>query len=224
MDFNEGLPCSKNANSILVIVDKFTRYGHFVSLSHPYTATTVAALFMDTMYKLHGVPAGIISDRDSIFTCNFWQQLFMLSGTLKMSSSYHPQTDGQTKRVNQCLKTFLRCFVNACPGKWKLWLASAEFWYNTSFQSSLGCSPFEALYGRQPSLLGLSPPDAAAGNLQTWLTEHALMNQLIRQHLCRAQEHMKRQADKHRSEGVHGRGYGISQTPTLCSILSHGQS
>jgi hypothetical protein len=119
-----------------------------------------------------------------------------------MSSSYHLQSDGQTKWVNQCLETFLRCFVPACPGKWKLWLASPEFWYNMLFHSSLGRTSFEAMYGRQPHLLGLSPPDAAAGNLQSWLTEHALMNRLIKQHLSRAQEHMKRQADKRRSERV----------------------
>jgi hypothetical protein len=128
MDFIEGLPKSANASCILVIVDKFTKFGHFIPLSHPYTASSVASVFMQIIYKLHGLPASIISDRDPIFTSNFWQSLFKLSGVnLKMSSSFHPQTDGQTGHLNQCLKTFLRCFVHACPRKWKEWLPAAEF-------------------------------------------------------------------------------------------------
>jgi hypothetical protein len=117
-----------------------------------------------------------------------------------MSSSYHPQTDGQTGHLNQCLKTFLRCFVHACPRKWKEWLPAAEFWYNTSFHSALGRSPFEAMFGRQPRLLGIDPTPAAHGHLEDWLTERATINQLIHQHLIRAQTRMKHQADKNRLE------------------------
>jgi hypothetical protein len=141
MDFIDGLPLAANASCILVVVDKFTRFAHFILVSHPYTAYPVAVAF----YRLHGLLASIISDRDPVFTSKFWQSLFKLAGTtLKLSSSYHPQTDGPTKRVNQCLETFLRCFVHACPKKWKDWLPAVEFWYNTSFHSSLGRSPFEA--------------------------------------------------------------------------------
>jgi hypothetical protein len=117
-----------------------------------------------------------------------------------MSSSYHPQTDGQTERLNQCMETFLCCFVHACPKKWKEWLPVAEFWYNTSFYSTLGRSPFEALFGRQPRLLGLDPTPVAIGNLDDWLTERATMNQLIHQHMVHAQSRMKSQADKKRLE------------------------
>jgi hypothetical protein len=120
MDFIEGLPRSGAASCILVIVNKFTNFSHFIALAHPYTASLVASVFMDVVYKLHGLPAAIISDCDVVFTSRFWQQLFKLLGTkLQMSSSYHPQTDGQMECVNQCLETFLRCFVHACPGKWK---------------------------------------------------------------------------------------------------------
>jgi hypothetical protein len=149
MDFIDGLPRSGSANCIFVVVDKFSKYGHFIPLLHPYTAATVAHSFIDNVYKLHGLPAVIISDRDPVFTSKLWQHLFKLTGTqLQLSSSYHPQTDGQTERVNQCLETFLRCFASACPRKWKEWLPAAEFWYSTSFHSALGRSPFEVLYGR----------------------------------------------------------------------------
>lgn len=163
MDFIEGLPRSANCNTILVVVDRFSKFAHFLPLSHPFTASTVAKLFLDQVYKLHGLPRAIVSDCDKIFTSHFWQLLFKLSGTaLQLSSSYHPQTDGQTERVNQCLETFLRCFIHSCPHRWKHWLPLAEYWYNTSSHSALGHSPFEVLYGFPPRHLGLNPDDAAA--------------------------------------------------------------
>jgi transposase InsO family protein len=121
LDFIECLPKSGNSDCILVVVDKFTRYGHFIPLSHPYTTSTIAMAFLNEVYRLHGLPSAIISDRDPVFTSKFWRSLFKLAGIkLKLSSSYHPQTDGQTECVNQCLETYLRCFVHSCPKKWKL--------------------------------------------------------------------------------------------------------
>jgi hypothetical protein len=168
----EGLPRSANTNCILVVVDKFTRYAYFIPLLHHYTASSIAQAFMKSVYRLHGLPTAIISSCDPIFTSKFWSTLFKLAGTsLKMSSSYHPQSDGQTKCVNQCMEMFLRCFVHACPSKWKMWLSTTEFWYNTSFHFALRSSPFEALYGRQPRLLDVSPNQVPAGNLDDWLAE-----------------------------------------------------
>lgn len=142
LDFIKGLPRSTNYNCILVVIDKFSKYGHFLPLLHPFTAPKVAKLFLDQVYQLHGLPTNIIFDWDRIFTGLFWQQLFQLTDTrLCMSSAYHPQSDGQTERLNQCLETFLRCFVHACPVKWSKWLSVAEYWYNTSFHSALGRTP-----------------------------------------------------------------------------------
>ena len=104
-----------------------------------------------------------------------------------MSSAYHPQSDGQTERVNQCLETFLRCFVHACPTHWSQWLSMAEYRYNTSSHSALGRSPFEVLYGFPPRHLGVPSSSAALPELSHWLEERELMHQLVKQHLLRAQ-------------------------------------
>lgn len=91
MDFVEGLPKSKSFNCILVVVDRFSKYAHFLPLTHPFIALQVATLFMDNIFKLHGLPKSIVSDRDRIFTSKMWRGLFHLLGTeLYMSSAYHP--------------------------------------------------------------------------------------------------------------------------------------
>jgi hypothetical protein len=202
LDFVEGLPKSGSFNCILVVVDKFSKVAHFIPLKHPFTALLVARAYMDNIYKLQGMPVSLVSDRDRVFTSNLWKELFGLSGvTLHMSSSYHPQSNGQTERVNQCLETFLRCFVHAIPSKWHSWLPLAEFWYNTSEHSALGRSPFEVLYGRSPQHFGLdSASTCASADLSSWLAEREVMQALVKQQLYRAQDRMKRQADKGRSE------------------------
>lgn len=155
LDFIEGLPVSNRYDTILVIIDKFSKYGHFVPLKLPFTAHKVAQAFLDNVYCRHGMPQVLISDRDKVFTSAFWQSLFKLAdATLNLSSSYHPQTDGQTERLNQCLETYLRCMVHATPRQWARWLPLAEYWYNTTHHSALGRSPFEVLFGRTPRHFG----------------------------------------------------------------------
>jgi len=118
-----------------------------------------------------------------------------------MSSSYHPQTDGQTERLNQRLETYLRCLVQTCPSKWCQWISLAEYWYNTTYHSALGKTPFEVLYGHPPKHFGIVPADASSvTDLQEWLNERSAMTDIIQQHHLRAQQRMKDQADKHRVE------------------------
>lgn len=119
MDFIEGLPKSASFDCILVIVDKFSKFAHFLPLKHPFTAFGVAQLFMEHIHSIHGLPQAIVSDRDRVFTSSLWKELFRRAGTqLRMSSSYHPQSDGQTERVNQCLEMYLRCAVSSTPQRW----------------------------------------------------------------------------------------------------------
>lgn len=143
MDFIEGLPCSHGYEVIMIIVDHLSKYAHFLPLSHPYRVTSVAKLFLDNVFKLHGMPLSSVNDRDPVFTSAFWKELFRLQDThLKHSSAYHPQTDRQSEVVNQCLETYLRCFIGTRPLDGVKWQSLAEWWYNTNFHLSPGISPF----------------------------------------------------------------------------------
>ena len=158
MDFIEGLPQSEGKNTIMVVVDRFTKYAHFISLTHPFDAPKVARLFIDQVSKLHGMPQNMLSDRDRIVVSQFWWELFTkLGAKLDYSTVYHPQIDGQTERMNQVLEMYLRCVTHLEPKKWNSWLSLAEWWYNTTFHTAIQMSPFEALYGTKPPQLALGP-------------------------------------------------------------------
>jgi hypothetical protein len=173
-------------------------------LKHPLSATQVAQVFLDGINKLHGLPHCIISDHDKIFTSVLWQELFRLTDTqLMMSSAYHPQTDGQTERLNQCLEAFLRCSTHANPAQWHKWLPLAEYWCNTSYHSALQRSPFETLYGHVPRHFGTpDPATTTPPELADLLQQRAATMELLQQQLLRAQARMCKQADKHRVERV----------------------
>ena len=154
MDFIEGLPKSGGQETIFVVVDCFSKYAHFLGLKHPFDAKIVADLFVKEVVRLHGFPQSIVSNRDKIFLSNFWKELFRLVETkLNRSTAYHPQTDGQPEVVNRSVKIYLRCFCGERPRECIKWLSWAEYWYNTTYQRSLGMSPFQAVYGRTPPAL-----------------------------------------------------------------------
>jgi hypothetical protein len=200
MDFIEGLPKSEGYDTILVVVDRFSKYAHFIPLHHPFTATIVAHAIFDTVVKLHGLPKSIVSDKDKVFTGHFWTELLKLMGiTLNLTTTYHPQTDGKSERVNQCLEMFLRCAAYQTPRKWTKWLAQAELWYNTSYHSSLQCSPFKALYGYDPNMIA-APANFETSNksIADWAQEREAYNEVLRDHLLTTQNKMKVQADKQR--------------------------
>jgi hypothetical protein len=159
MGFITGLPKSGNKLVIMVVVDLLSKYSHFCALQHPFTASTVAQLFIDQVFKLHSMPHSIVYDRDPTFTSNFWQELFKLHGTqLHLNTNYHPQTDGQMEVVNNCLETYLRCFASEKQHQWAQWLPLAEWWYNTSYHTTTRMTPFEVVYGQKPpSVLSYLP-------------------------------------------------------------------
>jgi hypothetical protein len=171
-------------------------------MSHPYTASSVAQAFFDNVFKFHGMPKTIVSDRDRVFLSDFWQQLFKLQGTsLHFSSSYHPQTDGQTEVINRCLQTYLRCFVSLRPKDWMQFLTLAEYWHNTNVNSSTGYTPFEAVYGcKPPKLVPYIDQSSSLPQLDELLSTRSSILQLLRQNLSEAQNRMKIFADRKRTE------------------------
>uniref|UniRef100_A0A453JGS9 Integrase catalytic domain-containing protein n=1 Tax=Aegilops tauschii subsp. strangulata TaxID=200361 RepID=A0A453JGS9_AEGTS len=148
------------------------------------------------------MPEYIVSDRDPVFTSNFWQTLTQRTGTqLNMSSAYHPATYGQTERVNQQVECYLRSFISSHPSKWSKWLSMCEFWYNTNWHSAVGKSPFEVLYGHSPRYFGISVSDTVAPvDIQKWMQDSEVVVASVKQHLLRAQQRMKHMADKNGTE------------------------
>jgi hypothetical protein len=151
----------------------------------------VARVFVDNIVKLHGMPHSITSDRDAIFTSNFWQLLLKVLGTkLQYTMAYHPQTDGQSERVNQCLEMFLRCAAQDEPKQWRALLPLAEFCYNSTFHTALGCSLFKALYGHEPNL-GALPAVEEESLVASVLWDLATQLDILKQRLTEARNRMK---------------------------------
>ena len=149
LDFVVGLPLTSHIhNVILVIVDKLTKSAHFILVRDTYDVTDVVHVFISEVICLHGLPKKIISDRDSQFTSRFWTSLQSMLGTqLNLSTTYHPETDGKTERVNQVMEDILRMYVMDNQTLWEKYLPLVEFAYNNSFHSSIGIPPNEYLYG-----------------------------------------------------------------------------
>lgn len=202
MDFIEGLPKSHRYSLLFVVVDRLSKYAYFIPLSHPYTATTVAQAFMTNIFRLHGLPKSFVSDRDTTFTSAFWRELFKAQGTkLTYSTTYHPQTDGQTEIVNKCVEGYLQCFVSDKPKEWVMWVPLAEWWYNTNYHCSTKFTPFEVVYGTQPPRLlpyELGTTKVAAVDETLHTREQMLV--LLKENMHKAQNHMRKYADLNRSE------------------------
>ena len=150
MDFIVQLPTCRGYDRIWVIVDRFSKMAHFIPLKKT-TAKSLADEFVKEIWRLHGLPEGIVSDRDPIFVGNFWRDVEKLLGIeARRSTAFHPQTDGQTERVNQVLEQYLRAFVNWEQDNWVDLLPFAEYCYNNTEHSATKQTPFFGCYGRHP--------------------------------------------------------------------------
>ena len=157
LDFITGLPPSrfrgKVFDSILVLVDRYTKMARYVPTTKEIDAPELAELFMLHVVKDFGIPKGMTSDRGSVFTSKFWATLcFYLKVRRRLSTAFHPQTDGQTENLNQTLEQYLRCYASYQQDDWAPKLALAEFTYNNSCHTTTGMSPFYALYGFHPNV------------------------------------------------------------------------
>ena len=206
MDFITSLPRTKKGfDSILVVVDKFSRMVHFIPTTTNVDATQVATLIIDSIVRLHGVPEAIISDRDPKFTGKFWQSFWsQLGTTLVMSTAFHPQTDGQTERTNRTLEQILRAYVNIKQNDWDQRLAMAELSINNSVHASTGYTPFYLNNGYELSL----PMDHALAGIypNNNPTAKERINQLEEDRLLayknieKAQEYQIKYANQHRRD------------------------
>ena len=149
MDFIESFPeTAEGYSSCWVIVDRFTKMAHFIPLKGKPDAHNLATIFAHEIWRLHGLPSDIVSDRDSRFTSKFWQSLLELLGIKsKMSTAFHPQTDGQTERMNQVLEAYVWAFCHYDQSDCADILPFAEYAYNNSAHSATSFSPFYANYG-----------------------------------------------------------------------------
>jgi hypothetical protein len=183
-------------------VDRLTKVAHFIPVKTTYTSGQLADLYLSRIVSLHGIPKTIVSDRGTQFTSRFWRSLHQDLGTkLAFSTAYHPQTDGQTERVNQILEDMLRACVLAYGAKWEDCLPFAEFSYNNSYQASLQMAPFEALYGRKyRTPLNWSETGDSTIFGPDILQEAEEKVRMIRDYLKAAQSRQKSYADKRRRE------------------------
>jgi hypothetical protein len=185
MDFVEGFPKVGGKSVVLTIVDHLSKYAHFITLGHPYTAMSITKAFFEHVIRLHGIPASIVSDRDPIFTSAIWQELFRLCGTqLRLSSAFHPQTDGLSEVMNRIITVYLHCLAGDRPKSWLQWLSWTEYCYNTSYQTALKATPF------QPGATRVAAVEHQLRDRDTFLSE-------IKDRLLQAQTIMKTAHDEY---------------------------
>jgi transposase InsO family protein len=151
MDFMVSLPPSRGFDAIMVVVDRFSKMAHFIPTKDEATAQETGRLFFTHVFKLHGLPKDIVSDRDPKFTSKFWRALWKRMGSeLKMSTSFRPQTNGQTERVNLVIQQFLRNYVATDQQDWVDHLELAEFCYINSKHSATRSTLFQMVIGKSP--------------------------------------------------------------------------
>ncbi|GJW67106.1 reverse transcriptase [Tanacetum coccineum] len=171
MDFREKLPNSQGKTVIMVVVDRLSKYAHFMPLSHPFNANQVAQVFLDGVYKIHGLPESIVSDRD--------------------------KSDGKTEVVNRCLG----CMCGEKPKEWVKWLPLAEFFYNTNFHSAINTTPYETVYCQIPPIhIPYVPGDSRVESVDRTLQNREEAINMLNFYMKRAQDRMKSQADKLRTD------------------------
>jgi hypothetical protein len=202
LDFVTALPRVRGGfDSILVVVDRLTKVAHFIPVKSTATAVDIARVFVREIFRLHGMPKVLVSDRDVKFTSHFWGAFFDAVGTtLKMSTAYHPETDGQTERVNQVMEDMLRMYCLEEPSKWYEYLPLVEFAYNNTHHSSLGMTPFSALYGQEVvSPVTWCDPVGRVEISKEMLDNMEDQSKKIKINLRKAQSRQKSYADRARS-------------------------
>ena len=201
VDFIMKLLVSKGHDSILVVCDRFSKMSHFVATTEKTMAEGLARLFRDNMWKLHGLPESVISDRGSQFAVGLTKELNkMLGMETKLSMAYHLETDGQMERTNQELEQYLRMYVNHRQNNWSEWLVTAEFAFNNKVHTATKMSPLQVNYGKEPRMGFDIRKKRKNEKAEEFAKEMKERHEEARAALVRSQEKMKRQADRSRKK------------------------
>ncbi|KAL6223457.1 hypothetical protein ACLB2K_006844 [Fragaria x ananassa] len=212
LDFVTGLPrTQRNKDSIMVVVDRFSKMSHFIPCNKTNDASHIADLYFKEVVKLHGIPKTITFNRDSKFIGHFWRTLWRKLGTKQQfSSSHHPQTDGQTGVVNRSLGNLLRSLVGKNLCQWDMILAQAEFAYNKSPSQTTGTSPFFIVDGRNPiSPLDLVPLPTTiqfGGDAADQAKYIKKLHEQVRNDILKKNAQYQAQANKHRKPAIFKEG------------------
>lgn len=200
LDFITDLPPTRGFDSVLVVVDRFTKMVHFVPCRKEISGHATAELFLTHIVRLHGLPEDVISDRGPQFVSHFWRRLLEILGTAtKLSTAHHPQTDGQTERVNQVLEQYLRCVISYQQDDWLTFLPMAEFAYNNSRHTSTSVTPFFANYGFHPRFSFSIPTTSVNPSAEERARRLKDLHQDLSLELSLACARHKDQADRRRS-------------------------
>jgi len=201
MDFITDLPSSNGYTCIFVVIDRFSKMGHFIPFPKVPSATDTATAFMNNIFRLHGLPSEIISDRGTQFTSKFWSSICKsLKINMKLASPFHHQTNGLTERVNSVIEQYLRCYANFKGSDWYNFLFLAEFSYNNSIQESLKYSPFYANYGYNPRYSPAVPSNTDVPRADEFTKDLSELFKTLSENLKQAMKKQEEFANKHRIE------------------------
>ena len=189
-------------DAILVVYDRFSKMAHFIVTTEKTSAEGLVKLFRDQVWRLHDLPESIISDRGVQFIAGMMKELNNLLGIqTKLSMAYHPQTDGQTERVNQELEQYLRVFIDHRQEQWPDWLGMAEFTYNNKIHVTTKISPFKVNYGQDPRMGFEGRRKGKYKAAGKFVEKIRKIQEEAKAALGKAQEEMKKFADRKRGKG-----------------------
>jgi len=201
-DFITKLPLAQGYDAILVVCDRFSKMAHFIATTEKTSAKGLAKLFRDQVWKLHRLPESIVSDRGVQFAAGMMKELNnLLEIQTKLSTAYHPQTDGQTERVNQELEQYLRVFIDHRQEQWLDWLGMAEFAYNNKVHAATKISPFKVNYGQDPRMGFEGRRKGKYEAAEKFIEKMKKIQKEVKAALGKAQEEMRKFADRKRGKG-----------------------
>lgn len=199
LDFVTGLPPSSGNTVILTVVDRFSKAAHFIPLPKLPSAQETAQIMVDHVFKIHGLPSDIVSDRGPQFTSLFWREFCrQIGASPSLSSGFHPQTNGQAERTNQILGRMLRSLTSQNPASWCEQLPWAEYAHNSLPSSATGLSPFEGCLGFQPPVFSAQESQASVPSVEAFIQRCKRTWRRVRSALCQTRERTRRAANRRR--------------------------